>query len=103
MNTQDKKFTAFEFQGMMLRVEYSTYCNGNGLAVVLIDTAEDETYAVLSINVPEVHLFKNQFIAKTYSENEPVAAHVLALGLFKDTGRRVQTGYVSSPIWEVKK
>jgi len=65
-------------------IQCRSYPNGN-LAIQLM-TAE-EPYATLSINVDGVSLEKNEFVAKTYSENEGILPQFVESGLFTDTGK----------------
>lgn len=60
--------------------------------------------AKLSVNVKDssLHLPPNHFYAKTYSENEDLAADAMASGLFEDTGRRLHSVYVFLPLWKAK-
>lgn len=58
-----------------------------------------EAIATLTVNIPEVPLEEGEFIVKTWSENERIAADCLASGLFVDTGKRVRTGWVMAQIW----
>lgn len=58
-------------------------------------------YGVLTVNIPEASLGPNEILVKTWSENEPLAAAALASGLYRDTGRRLKTGFVEAQIWEI--
>ena len=42
------------------------------------------------------------YLVKTWSENERIAADVLASGLFEDTGKRLPAGRVQAEIWKLK-
>jgi hypothetical protein len=44
----------------------------------------------------------DEFCVKTWHENEALVAPMLASGLFEDTGRRVPTRVVVSPVWRIK-
>lgn len=82
-------------------VEISSYQKGGGLAVRLIDQ-DNEPLIVLSVNIPEsVHLLgKNEFFAKTWSENEELAEDALASGIFSATGRG-SGGFLNAAIWKL--
>lgn len=78
-------------------VKTGRYQSNGALAVELVDE-NGESIAMLSANFPEsAHLLgKNEFFAKTWSENEEIAEDALASGIFKDTGRKSSYGFMSS-------
>ena len=80
-------------------VEVTTYKTG-GTAVIL--NQDGQRFATLSVNFSEVKLEHNEFAVKTWSENEEIAADCLSSGLFVDTGKRIQSGYVEAPVWRFK-
>lgn len=77
------------------------YQEGGDTAVVL-EGEKGETISILSTNIPGLRLKPNEFLAKTWSENEEIAALALDSKLFKDTGRRVPTGFVEAQIWSIE-
>ena len=82
-----------------VNVVTSAYQRGGKLAVELV--AEDgEDIATLSVNMPECSqiLGDGEFFAKTWSENEEIAADALASGIFRDTGR-TSGDTVNAQIW----
>jgi len=70
-------------------VELDEYKNGE-LAVQLIDLQDGELYATVSIYVRGVWLAKDEFVFKTYSENEGLLEAMLDAGIVEDTERSVQ-------------
>lgn len=90
--------TAF---GKTLSVETAQYRNGR-VAITVIDDEDGYPFATFSCNIPEVPLGENEFLAKTWSENEPLRAPMLASGKFFDTGRRIPTGFVQAEIWAIR-
>lgn len=58
-------------------------------------------YGMLTVNIPEADLLPGEILVKTWSENETLAAAALASGHFKDTGKRVPTGFCEAQVWEV--
>ncbi len=60
---------------------------------------QDIPWATLTVNIPEEELGHGEFIIKTYSENEHIAASVLASGLFRDTRRRINVSYNQAQVW----
>ena len=74
----------------------------NGRAAIdLFTKPENEPFATLSVNIPDVILKEREVLIKTWSENEKVADAARKSGLFRDTGKRVSTGFVEAQIWEV--
>src|SRR4051812_43317042 len=85
-------------------VEFETYSHGGKTCLELYDQA-GEYVTTLSTNLPEFNsmLGKDEFFAKTWSENEEIANHALASGLFLDTGRNVQVNWITAPIWKLRR
>src|SRR4051812_2785410 len=73
-----------------LSVETDQYKFGGGLVVDLIDEA-GEPYARVSINC-EVPLADDEFVFKTYSENDGLLEVMLAAKIIETTGRFVGVG-----------
>lgn len=76
------------------------YSNGR-LCVELIDATDGSPFATLTVNIPTAELGDWEILVKTWSENEMVAKAALASGRFKDTGKRINTGFVQAQVWEV--
>lgn len=78
---------------------------GNGATAIQLQGPDGEPIGTLSVNVPESAgpLAENEFLAKTYSENERFVQPAIDSGLFADTGRVVRAGYLSFPVWRVCK
>ncbi len=87
----------------IVQVLQVTYCNC--ATAVQLEGPDGEPIGTLSVNVPESAdpLAENEFLAKTYSENERVVQPALDSGIFEDTGRTVRAGYLSLPVWRVRK
>ena len=86
------------------RILVGRYPAGGALAVQLVSQEGPPESLVFSTNlVPSGALLApDEFNVKSWSENEPFVTPLFATGLFEDTGRRVRSGYVESPIWRVK-
>jgi len=54
--------------------------------------ADDEPYAVATVNVPEAQLAADEVLIKNWSENRGVLSALLMAGVIEDTGRTVVTG-----------
>ena len=91
---------AFEYGGEKLELVTRLYNHGHGVCL-LIQSVDGAPYAKLSSN-PDglIELAADEHLIKTYAENTGIAACVLGLGIFKDTGRRVKNGYVELQIWK---
>lgn len=88
-----------------LRASISKYSDNDALAVLIEGTDDGcwSPYATLSVNIPEhAHILdENEFFAKDWSENEPLAEHLLDTDVFTDTGKAVPTGFVIAPVWRL--
>lgn len=69
-------------------VSTNAYTHG-GLVVQLIDELYKEQYATVSIYVRGVRLADDEFVFKTYSENEGLLESMLKAGIVEETGRSV--------------
>jgi len=81
------------------------YPAGGAIAVQLVaDGAIPEPMATFSTNlVPSgAEVESDEFNVKSWSENEALVQPLMATGLFEDTGKRVPSGYVVSPVWRLK-
>lgn len=77
------------------------YSNGR-TAIQLIDPMDGEPITTLTVNLPEEPLKPGEFFIKGWSENEEICGDCRRSGLFHDTGRRVQTGWVQAEVWRFK-
>jgi hypothetical protein len=79
------------------------YMNGRIAIETKVADGEEagEPYGILTCNLPDEKIEDGQIIVKTWSENEGLAAAALGSGLFRDTGKRIPTGFVQAQIWEV--
>jgi hypothetical protein len=68
------------------------YAIDGGLAVQLIDEADGMPYATVSINVEGLDLAKDEFVFKTYSENEGLREAMIEAGIVERTGRWAGVG-----------
>lgn len=92
---------AFRFNGERLFIHKTHYYDGERIALQIVDV-EEQPFAMLTVNIPEIRLREGEFLVKTWSENEDIAQCVLDLGIFEDTGKRFKTGFVVGEIWELK-
>jgi hypothetical protein len=74
------------------------YAKGATIAVQLFATGDfPEPMGTLSTNIVGLQLPHDEFFVKTWSENEPLVAPLLACGLFADTGKRAGDAH----IWKI--
>ena len=93
------KFTHFgtEYDGSL---QFNRYHANNNLAVQLV--ADNQPYATLSTNVEGVVLMDDEFVAKTYSENEGLCEQFIEAGCFEKTGKVAVVGFAGEqPILRV--
>lgn len=67
---------------------------------IQLDDADGDPYATFSKCIQGATLASNEFLAGTYSENESLREPMLGTGLFRDTGRRVSSGFVELEVWQ---
>jgi len=96
------KVTAF---GRIWNTEFyvERYKEG-ALALLLVITDGEnagDDFGTLTVNIPDVLLRGHEVLIKNWSENEEMAKAALESDLFIDTGKRVATGFVEAPIWEI--
>jgi hypothetical protein len=60
-----------------------------------------EPAGVATAAVPGAVLRPDEITVRTWNENAPLRAPLLATGLFIDTGRREPTGYVQAKVWRL--
>jgi len=76
----------------------------NGATAISVFSEEDgflESFGVLTVCIPEVPAPSgNKVIVKTWSENE-IFSELIDLGIFKNTGETIPTGYVFAEVWEI--
>lgn len=87
-----------------VRIVSDRYQKGGRLALCLVDFATGEPVATLTVNLVDasIRLASDEVFVKTWSENEPLVAPLLASGLFEDTGLREPVGYVHASVWRLR-
>jgi hypothetical protein len=91
------KIGNIEADGNNLSVHVEQYAANQPKVVQIYD--DEGPYCTLSVNIPGTQLAEDEFLIKTWSENESLRGPVLASGLFLDTGRRVQAGFAQAEVW----
>lgn len=86
------------FAGYLCRVVKTSYAHNGATALQLVDATDDSPLATATINIPGLSLDTSEAVLKTYSENEGMLETLADAGIVRDTGRRVQTPYVSCPV-----
>lgn len=78
-------------KSFVLTVKAGQYVHG-GLAVQLTDESDGEFFTTVSIFVHGLELANDEFVFKTYSENEGLLDAMLAAGIVEHTGRFAEIG-----------
>jgi hypothetical protein len=82
-------------------IRKSYYADGNK-ALLVVNSDTEEILTKLSVNLDtDVPLDKDEYLIKTWSENEEIARTALESGLFTDTGKWVPAGWVEAQVWRV--
>lgn len=91
----DEQVFAITHMGIPVVVSIRTdrYLNGGGLAVELIDPKDGMDYATVSMNMWGISLADDEFVFKTYTENEGLLEALLAAHVVETTGRFVDVGF----------
>lgn len=78
----------------------TTYPVGGATALLLNDAQDGSPVPTATVNVPGTSevLPEDTVILKNYSENEGLLETLMEAGMIEDTGSRVPTGFVGSPI-----
>lgn len=88
-----KKVGKVKYRGWNCDVLMSEYMDNGAPALVLQDADDFEPVATATVNIcktpPEGHVF-----IKDYAENQGLLKALVDGGIVKDTGQRVQQGYV---------
>ena len=89
------ELTFLNMTGKLVTHEYP-----NGRLALTIEDDEGEI-ARCTTNVASAQLAEGEVLIKDYSENEGMLAMLISAGVVKDTGRRVQSGWVQIPVCEL--
>lgn len=79
-----------------------TYANNGKMAIMLFGE-NGEQYIDVTVNIEFSNLLDNEVTVKSWGENELFLDSFLESGYFRDTGKRIPTGYVEAQVWEVIK
>lgn len=94
--------TNVTFQGTEYGIRKTQYSHGGRTAIVLWDKQHDEIGFVATVNLPDHPLLADYTFIKNYSENEGMLKILEDAGIVKDTGMRVQSGFVEVPVVELQ-
>jgi len=92
-----------QFREYSCLLDKTHYVNSTCKQIALVLT-DDETYAPIataSVCLPEYKFGEKQTAIKDYAENEGMLDCLIEAGVVKDTGLRVEQGWVTIPIVEV--
>ncbi|MDF9399081.1 hypothetical protein [Vibrio sp. 1180_3] len=102
--------TKLTFKGYDCEVKISTYQNKQiRIDLVAADTVDPETtdlfpgmpISLVTVGLPNYKFKESETALHDYSENEGILDALVAANVVRDTGVRVVTGYVTTPIVEV--
>jgi hypothetical protein len=84
-------------------VKITRYPAGGALAVFL-ECEDGEPLATFSVNLGPygVRTARDEFCAKTYSENAELVQPLIDSGWFEVTARTVASGFTQVPIWRLR-
>lgn len=102
-------FTAANYSGVVVKFAFEAlrYAYvGTPLALQIWSIGQDshdmwDPYITLTVNYRPNDCKDDEIIVKTYEENAHLRGSLLGLGLFEDTGRRIQSGYAMLEIWRL--
>lgn len=101
MDLEALKKAKFKVFDTVLHITVEEYQASKTIALQLVDELDDY-YCMLSVNIPESKMLPPDHVfIKNWSENEKVAEAAFATGLFEDTGKKAQSGYVQAPLWRI--
>jgi hypothetical protein len=83
-------------------VQRDRYSFGGNLAVLLFEEETGEPFATASVNVEGIELADDEFVFKTYSENEGLLEAMLEAGIVAMTGRSADVGPICRLLRSVK-
>lgn len=90
----------FLHEGDNYRILLSKYETTSRVAI-LIEKAH-VMHLRLSVNVPDVHLEPDEFLAKFGEEGLELRDPLMQTGLFEDTGERVARGFDNYEVWKLR-
>ena len=94
------RLATFDHDGESLGV--MRYAYSNGRVAILVEAANDEAFADVSVNVVAVQLAEGEFVIH-HDLDSDLRQKLRDTGLFEDTGRTVSYGYVTgAEIWRLK-
>ena len=86
-----------------IEIKKSTYAMGNAIVLEAVDSETGDPFGMITVNGPGISLGPDEICVKTYSENEWVLQLLTLLpNNFKDTGKSVEIGFATAPIWQFK-
>ena len=96
----------FQINGETLVID-TTRHYGNGATAVVVATPEGESFATLSVNLPEsASLPPDTFYLKTWSENEDVSKAAIDAGVIEPANPflvpPVRSGFVTARAYTIK-
>jgi hypothetical protein len=72
--------------------------NNDRIVLQLVDEKTGSSIATATVNIPDAILDMDEVCIKDYSENTGMLACLVEAGIVTDTGKRIQSGFVTIPI-----
>lgn len=100
MHNNSAVLDIIQAHGEPITVVKASYSNGR-IAITLV-CSDGEPWGTFSVNLPDSPIEADEVIVKAWGENEALRAPMLATGLFEDTGKRIETGFVEAEVWRMR-
>lgn len=101
MDWTDFDITVETELGNFRLVCYGHFADTNNQCPYIQALKDNEDWGRLTVNIlPWIPLNDREILVKTWSENRTWAPLILENGPFRDTGRRVPSGFVHAEVWE---
>lgn len=75
---------------------------GNGRPAIQVYDEDCSPYCTLSVNILSAELEDDEICVKAWDIPNDFMQMLLATGKFADTGRQVEAGYTSAPVWKIR-
>jgi len=89
------------YRDISVKLQLRNYSHSGRWAIRMFAIETGEPVALITVNLPDEELNSDEIFVKDYSENAGMLAWLVAQDLVEDTGRKVQSGYVSIPVARV--
>jgi hypothetical protein len=91
--------TEFSVGNYQVTLHCGQYANGR---LAIQANCDDGPYGKLTVNLPDDPIGPREIFVRTTEENEYLAKAAMKTGLFEDTGKKVQSGFIEVSVWKLK-